>query len=157
MPETRSQTKLGQLRGGRPSVGRGRGRGRGRFAHASKTSTGSDTSVHKHSELGDSTQNLTPGSSRRATQGFNLELYVDRLQRHESTRGAYYAFQLKTPVSVRIYNPDIGEGKVECTCEDHQHHRSACIHINVSSVHQLRILNLVANRSSGSLMVSTLC
>ncbi|MCJ1470399.1 hypothetical protein MMC07_009044 [Pseudocyphellaria aurata] len=125
MPETRSQTQQGQRRGGRTSAGRGRGRGRG--GHAPQAPP--DAPVQGYSGLLYSTKNLSPGSSQRATEGLSSEFFVDRLHRHESTRGSYYAFQLKKPVSVRIHNPAIGEDNVECTCEEYRRTRFVCVHI----------------------------
>lgn len=137
MPETRSQTQQGQRRGGRASAGRGRGRGRG--VHAPQTPARPDAQVQGHSGLLYSTQNLSPGSSQRATEGLTSEFFVDRLQRHESSGGTYYAFQLKKPVSVRIHNPAISEDKVECTCEEYQRTRSVCVHIYVNFPHRPHI------------------
>lgn len=129
MPETRSQTQQGQRRGGRTSACHGRGRGRG--SHAPQTPVRPDASVQGHSGLLYNTQSLSPGSSQRAAEGLTSEFFVDRLQRHESSRGTYYAFQLKKPVSVRIHDPASGEDRVECTCEEYQRTRSVCIHIYV--------------------------
>lgn len=137
MPETRSQTQQAQRRGGTTSAGRGRGRGRG--GHAPQTPARSDGPARGHSGLLYSTQNLSPGSSQRATEGLISEFFVDRLQRHESSRGTYYAFQLKKPVSVRIHNPALGEDKVECTCEEYQRTRSVCVHIYVNGPHLSRV------------------
>jgi hypothetical protein len=77
-------------------------------------------------------ESLSPGSAQRATAGLGSEFFVDRLQSHETSRGAYYAFQLKKPVSVRIHNPANGN-KVECTCEEYQQSQSACVHVYVST------------------------
>lgn len=128
MPETRSQSRRDQQGGGRTRASRGRGRG-GRIP---QTSSRSNTSIHGHSGLLYNTQNLSPGSASRAAEGLLSEFFVDRLQRHESSRGTYYAFQLKKPVSVRIHDPEVNDNKVECTCEDYQTTNTACVHIYVS-------------------------
>lgn len=118
MPETRSQSQRNQQGAKRARTSRSRGRG-GR------------TPIHGHSGLKYSTHNLSPVSASRADEGLRSEFFVDRLQSHESSRGTYYAFQLKKPVSVRIHDPSVGGGKVECTCKDYQATRSACVHIYV--------------------------
>lgn len=130
MPETRSQTQRGQQGGGRSRASRARGRG-GRTPQASSRS---HTPIPGHSGLLYNTDNLSPGSASRAAEGLLSEFFVDRLQSHESSRGTYYAFQLKKPVSVRIHDPDVSGGRVECTCDDYQQTRSACVHIYVSNL-----------------------
>lgn len=139
MPETRSQSLREQQGGGRTRATRGRRRG-GRTPQASSRS---DTPLHGHSGLLYNTQNLSPGSASRAAEGLLSEFFVDRLQRHESSRGTYYAFQLKKPVSVRIHDPEASGGKVECTCEDHQTTNSACVHIYVSNYFNLGFATLI--------------
>lgn len=127
MPETRSQTQRGQEAAGRPRAGRSRTRG----GHAMHTTTRSNTPIHGHSGLLYDAQNLSPGSAQRATEGLLSEYFVDQLRSHETSQGTYYAFQLKKPVSVRIHDPTNGN-KVECTCEEYQRSKSACVHIYVS-------------------------
>lgn len=129
MPETRSQTSRGT-----PGAARTRGsRGRGRGGRTTQAASSAHIPIHGHSGLLYSTQNLSPASAHRAAEGLLSEFFVDRLQSHETSRGTYYAFQLKKPVSVRIHNPAVGGGRVECTCEDYQKIHSACVHIYVSS------------------------
>lgn len=130
MPETRSKTKLGQLQRGRKPTNHRRGRGR---SHQASTRT-----------LIPLPENTGPLDSKSIsplglTEDFISELCVDRLQRHESPRGAYYAFQLKRPISVRIFSPESGERKIECTCEDHQKKNSFCSHISVSFLRPLEV------------------
>lgn len=127
MPETRSQAKHGQQAAGRPRAGRSRARG----GHAMHTTTRSDAPIHGHSGLLYDTHNLSPESAQRATEGLLSEFFVDQLRGYETSQGAYYAFQLKKPVSVRIHDPANGV-KVECTCEAYQRLKSACVHIYVS-------------------------
>lgn len=132
MPETRSRKKLGHLRGGRMPTSHSRGRGRG--LPTSKNAKRSAIPVPEHPGHLDS----KPGSPLGSTEVFVSELCVDRLQRHDLPRGAYYAFQLKRPVSVRIFSPESGEGKIECTCEDYQKKKMFCSHISVSFLHPSR-------------------
>lgn len=127
MPETRSQTQRGQQAAGRARAGRSGARG----GHVMHTTIRASTPIHGHSGLLYNTQNLSPESAQRATEGLVSEYYVDRLRSVETTQGSYYAFQLKKPVSVRIHDPANGI-KVECTCETYQQSRSTCVHIYVS-------------------------
>ena len=127
MPETRSKSQRDQQGAKRARTSRGQGRG----GRAPRASSRSNTPIHGHSGLLYNTQNLSPGSASRAAEGLRSEFFVDRLQSHESSRGTYYAFQLKKPVSVRIHDPSVSGGKVECTCEEYQATRSACVHIYV--------------------------
>lgn len=130
MPETRSKTKLGQLQSGRKPTNHRRGRGR---SHQASTRT----LIPPPENTGPlDSKSISPLSS---TEDFISELYVDRLQRHESPSGAYYAFQLKRPISVRIFSPESGERKIECTCEDHQKKNSFCSHISVSFLRPLEV------------------
>ena len=140
MPTTRrSQTQAHQQRAGRSAGGRPRGRGRGHRDVIDQPASqpaipvhGSQTQIHGSSGLLYDIQNLSPGSSLRAAEGLATELFVDRLKSYGSGSNAYYAFQLKKPVSVRIHNPASGARAVECTCEDYQQTGSICAHIYVS-------------------------
>ena len=143
MPTTRrSQTQSQQQRAGRSTSGRIRARGRGRGRRgvtdppAPQTASpvgGIQTQIQGSSGLVYDIQNLSPGSSLRAAEGLVSELFVDRLRSYGSGSDAYYAFQLKKPVSVRIHDPAGGARGVECTCEDYQQTRSVCAHIYVSA------------------------
>lgn len=120
MPTTRSQRARGRVR----STGRGRG-----GPASSQGNTAPVLPVQGHSGL---LQAISSTSAARASQGITADFFVDRVRRHESGRGAYFAFQVNRPASVRIYNP-IEEGQdIECTCEDFQTTRAICIHIYVS-------------------------
>lgn len=140
MPTTRrSQTQAHQERVGRSAGGRHRGRGRGRGDVIDQTDSqpatpvrGSQTQIHGSSGLVYDIRNLSPRSSLRAAEGLATELFVDRLKSYGSGSDAYYAFQLKKPVSVRIHNPASGARAVECTCEDYQQGSLICAHIYVS-------------------------
>ncbi|KAI4209443.1 MAG: hypothetical protein LQ351_007629 [Letrouitia transgressa] len=74
----------------------------------------------------------SPQSAAQAAADVSFNFVVDRIQKHESGRGAYFAFQLKRPVSVRIYSPSSMGGQVECSCEDYQRTRDVCAHIHVN-------------------------
>lgn len=147
MPETRSKIKLGQLQRGRKPTSQSRGRGR-----IHQTSTRTVIPPPENPGLLKSKPISSPG----LTEGFISELCVDRLQRHESPRGAYYAFQLKRPISVRIFGPESGERKIECTCEDHQKNSSFCSHISVRLLQPSRDLKHFINVCSGFWMRSKL-
>lgn len=127
MPETRSQTQRGQHSSGRPRAGRSRARS----GHAAPTTTRSNLPAHGRSGLPTDMQNLSPRSAQRVTEGLSPEFYVDRLRSYQTSQGTYYAFQLKKPASVRIHDP-VNSDKVECTCEEYQESKSACVHIYVS-------------------------
>ena len=126
MPETRSQTQRGQPGAGGPRAGRSRARGGLRAQTSSRT----NAPIHSRSGLLYDIQTLSPSSAQRATDGFLSEYFVDRSRSHRTSQGTYYAFQLKKPVSVRIHDPANGN-KVECTCEEYQNSKSACVHIYV--------------------------
>ena len=141
MPETRSKTKLGQLQKGKNPTNHSRRRGR---SHQASTRT-----VIPPPENAGSLDRK-PISSLGFTEGSMLsELCVDRLQRHESPSGAYYAFQLKRPISVRIFSPESGERKIECTCEDHQKNHSICSHISVSFLRTTSKFEFIIDVCSG--------
>ena len=131
MAETRSQRQRGQRGAGRATSGRGRGRGRA----AGQPTAPPITPIRGHSGALYNTQGLSPNSSSRATAGITADFYVDRLYSHERMdhSGAYYAFQLKKPVSVRIHDPSLGDNRVKCSCgggDDPE----CCVHIYVSTV-----------------------
>ncbi|KAL9006977.1 MAG: hypothetical protein Q9188_000265 [Gyalolechia gomerana] len=125
MPTTRSQRARG--RGG------GHAQGRGGPPVAQGTSAPADP-VQGHSGLFYSLRDMSPSSANRAISGIRADFFVDRVRRHESEHGAYFAFQLNRPVSVRIYNPIESGQHVECTCEHYQASRGICEHIYVSAI-----------------------
>ncbi len=138
MPVTRSQAQPSQQRGGRNArAGRGRGRGRGRarapppsIVTARDSSPGSPP-VQSFTGRQYYTQALSPTSAQRATEGLESNFCVDRVQSHDSGRERYYAFQLRTPVAVRIYEPANGRARMECSCEAHRVTHSECTHMFV--------------------------
>lgn len=82
MPTTRSQRARGRGRGGGA-------RGRGRPASSQGATTPTPTGpVQGHSGLFYNLQDMSPPSAIRATAGINADLFVDRVRRHESDRGA---------------------------------------------------------------------
>ena len=130
MPTTRSQRARGR--------GSGRARGRGGPAFTQSTPTPARP-VQGHSGLFYSLRDMSPSSADRAISGISADFFVDRVRRHESERGAYFAFQLNRPVSVRIYNPAERGQHVECTCDDNQSSQAICMHIYVSSCTKLSL------------------
>ncbi|KAL8675314.1 MAG: hypothetical protein Q9168_000271 [Polycauliona sp. 1 TL-2023] len=76
---------------------------------------------------------MSPLSANQAASGIAADFVVDRVRRHESHRGgAYFAFQMGRPESVRIFDPVEAEQHVECTCEEFQSNQVICTHIYVS-------------------------
>lgn len=139
-PTRRSQTQAHQQRAGRSAGGRTRGRGRRRGDIIDQSAPQPaipvrevQAPIHGSSGLLYDIQDLSPGSSLRAAEGLASEFFVDRLKCYGLGSDAYYAFQLKKPVSVRIHDPASGARRVECTCEDYQQTRSICAHIYVSA------------------------
>lgn len=121
MAETRAQRRRQQHRAG-TATGRARGR-----ATAGTQSAPFIPPILGHSGMQYSIQRLSPDSCSRANEGLRSDFFVDRLRSHETGSGAYYAFQLKKPVSVRVHDPANGTNRVECTCGD----RMPCIHVYV--------------------------
>ncbi len=137
MPVTRSQAHPTQQRGGRNArLNRGRGRGRARAPPPplvlAQISPPGSTPVQSYTGRQYYTQALSPTSAQRAIEGLESNFCVDRVQSHDSGRERYYAFQLRTPVAVRIYEPTGGRARMECSCEAHRVTRSECAHIFVS-------------------------
>ncbi|KAL8952299.1 MAG: hypothetical protein Q9222_001788 [Ikaeria aurantiellina] len=85
--------------------------------------------VQGHSGLRYSLQGMSPPSAVQATSGITADFVVDRVRRLESHHGAYFAFQLNKPVSVRIYDPADRGQHIECTCEEFQSSQAICVHI----------------------------
>lgn len=135
MPVTRSQATSMQQRGrGNPRLSRGRGRTRhplppARPAHAPPEIA----PVRSYTGRQYYTQALSPTSAQRATEGLEANFSVDRVQRLDSGRERYYAFQLRTPVAVRVYEPNSGRARMECSCETYRSTQSECAHIYVRS------------------------
>ena len=134
MAETRSQRQRGQRGAGRATPSQGRGRGRA----AGQPPSTSINPVRGHSGVLYHTQNLSPNSKIRAAEGLTADFYVDRLHSHEKMdhSDAYYAFQLKKPVSVRIHDPAFGVNRVKCSCGGGDD-SVCCVHIFVSAEHTL--------------------
>ncbi|KAL8645678.1 MAG: hypothetical protein Q9226_007196 [Calogaya cf. arnoldii] len=120
MPTTRSQR----------ARGRGRGHGRGRGGPPGSTgNTALAGPIQGHSGLVYELQGMSPPSVSQATSGIAADFVVDRVRRHESHRGAYFAFQMDRPESVRIFDPAERGQHVECTCDGFQSNQVICIHI----------------------------
>lgn len=134
MPTTRSQRARG------PGSGRARGCGGHATSQSASTPAGP---VQGHSGLFYNLRDMSPSSADRATSGIRADFSVDRVRRHESERGAYFAFQLNRPVSVRIYNPIESGQHVECTCEEFQTSQEICVHLYVSAAHEPQLNPLI--------------
>ena len=129
MAETRSQRLRGQRGARRATSARGRGRG----GAAGQLPTTSITPIRGHSGALYNIQNLSPDSNRRATEGLAADFDVDKLYSHADRSDAWFAFQLKKPVSVRIFDPAFGANRVECTCRGSDG-STCCIHVYVSII-----------------------
>ena len=125
MPETRSQRQRAQREAGRAISGSGRGRGR-----AAGPPPSIAPPIQGHSGTLYDVQSLSPDSSVRMAEGVATDFWVDELRRHPLSHPTYFAFQLKKPVSVRIHDPENGNNRVECSCDDNS---TCCIHIYVST------------------------
>ena len=131
MPTTRSQRARGRGRGRGRGQGPGPGRGRGDNA-GSRADLLPEVPVHGDPPLGhDSQGKASIPSNRRSSSGTTF--IIDRVQRYESQRGAYFAFQLNGPVSVRIYTATEKSQNVECTCTEYRSRQEFCMHIYVCS------------------------
>ena len=144
MAETRSQRQRGQ-HGQRGQRGPGRAppsRGLGRGRASSQPVVPTITPVRGQSGALYNTQDLSPESNKRATEGLAADFYVDRLHSHENMdhSDAYYAFQLKKPVSVRIHDPAFGVNRVKCSCGGGED-PICCEHIYASTALQLNIVS----------------
>lgn len=128
MAETRAQRRRQQEQAGAAAGRRGRGRGRATTAQQPATII---PPIVGHSGKLYSIQSLSPDSSLRANEGLRSDYFVDRVVSYGTGNGIYYAFQVKKPVSVRIYDPSKGNNnRVECTCGD----QIPCPHIWVRSL-----------------------
>jgi len=159
MPVTRSQAHPTQQRGGRnarSSRGLSRGRGRARAPPPpivpAQTSSPRLAPVQSYTGRHYDTQALSPTSAQRATEGLESNFSVDRVQSHDSGRERYYAFQLRTPVAVRIYEPTSGRARMECSCEAHRVTQSECAHIFVSLLPSPNSWNVLMSISGSSLV-----
>ena len=128
MPVTRSQAQLRSQSDGRNSRA---SLGRGGASLPSPNHSAQATPVQSYTGRQYYTQPLTPMSARRAIEGLEANFSVDRVQDYDSGREKYYAFQLRTPVAVRIYEPSRGQARIECSCEAHRVSKLECAHIYV--------------------------
>ena len=94
--------------------------------------------VSGHSGIVYDIQRLSPNSRPRAMEGLHSDQFtVDHTMGKQNDYEFYYAFQLKKPESVRIYDPERDDRGVTCTCPDFQENRNVCVHIYVSRVSDL--------------------
>ena len=81
------------------------------------------------------TQHLSPASAGRAAEGIEAGFILHKLRRITDGQDRYIAFQLYTPVAVRVYDPVVQrlqQDRVTCNCADFQSTQSACAHLYVS-------------------------
>ena len=123
MPITRSQ--------GQPSqTGRGsRGRGRDRLDPLSRPSTPNPRAGPSRPPANPLT--LPTGPLRRPQDRLDPHISVECLWNFALGNDSYYAIQLN-PVSVRIYTPSGGRGRVTCSCDVFRSTQGPCAHIYVS-------------------------
>ena len=94
--------------------------------------------VSGHSGIVYDIQQLSPNSRPRAMEGLHSDQFtVDHTMGKQNDHEFYYAFQLKKPESVRIYDPERDDRGVTCTCPDFQGNRNVCVHIYVSQASNL--------------------
>jgi hypothetical protein len=112
-----------------------RRRRREREAQAAATASTSTSPVSGHTGLRYDIQRISPSSRIRAIRGLqDVQFTVDRAERKEPREGVpYYAFQLKVPVSVRIYDQETRRPETSVTCTCDQFESRPCVHIFVSS------------------------
>lgn len=130
MAETRSQRQRGQRAARRATTGRGRGRGRA----AEQPPSTPIAPIRGRSGVLYNIQNLSPSSNLRAAEGLATEFSVDKFRLCETAQDAYYAFELKKPVSVRVFDPAFGPNRVVCYCGDSDE-STCCMHLYVSIGH----------------------
>ena len=135
MPVTRSQARFSSHRERNPLSGRGRGRAPAALATPGRDLPPQARVIVSFTGRQYSTEALSPVSARRATEGLESTFSIDRIGSQDSGLERYFAFQLRTPVAVRIYEPDGGRTRVECTCETFQGSQSECVHIYVRAHH----------------------
>ncbi|KAL8694151.1 MAG: hypothetical protein Q9218_001148 [Villophora microphyllina] len=121
MPTTRSQR----------AQGRGRGQSRSRGGPAgSRVESNPLISTQEESSMSYESRGRASPSPIPSTSAAIASFTVDRVRRHELHRGAYLAFQLSGPVSVRIHRPTEGGQNVECTCGGSILRHPHCAHID---------------------------
>lgn len=94
-----------------------------------------NTLIEGHTGILYDVRNLSPAARTRAVEGLNSDKFtVDHSRKIRSAQGTYYAFQLKKPESIRIYDSSNGSRRVTCTCEDFTQSSYICAHIYVSTL-----------------------
>ena len=122
MPVTRSQGQSSQR--GRDSSGRRRGR----LDPLSRPLA--PTSLTGPSRSPDSTFDQSTNAPMHTTESLDPHISVERLHIVPLENDAYWAIQLN-PVSVRIYSPSAGTGRVTCSCVEFRRTQTPCAHLNV--------------------------
>ena len=90
------------------------------------------------------TQQLSPLSAQRATEGIEAGFIFHSLKSIKEGQDRYVAFQLYIPVAVRVYDPAVQrlqQDRVTCNCVDYQSTQTACAHLYVSSHLIYTVLN----------------
>ena len=122
MPVTRSQGQSSQMRRGF------RGRNQGRLDPLSRPSTpASQAGPSRHPA---SALHQAADAPAYPAESLDPHISVERLHIVPLENDAYWAIQLN-PVSVRIYSPSGGTGRVICSCVEFQKTQTVCAHINV--------------------------
>ena len=131
MSTTPSQAHSSQQGPGRNPRGRGQGNRRPNRPVLPLTQP-----IPGYAGLRYDTQLLSPASAGRAAEGIEAGFILHKLRRIADGQDRYMAFQLYTPVAVRVYDPDVQrrqQDRVTCNCLDYQSTQSACAHLYVSS------------------------
>lgn len=128
MPVTRSQ--------GQPSRTPGvfRGRGRGRLNPLSRPSTEAPGS---HPEQSHYTVSALDPSGQQRPDRLDAQISVTRMHNISLDDDEYCAIQLN-PISVRIYSPNGGLGRVTCSCDTFRTTQAPCAHITVCAAFPIR-------------------
>ena len=130
MPVTRSQAQHAQRRAGghRQSSHM---HGRGQASRAPQPSYTQAAPIGSYSGRQYYTQARIPVSNERASEGQEAHFTIDAIEGLDSGQERYYAFQLKAPVALRLYEPAAGHSRIECSCETFRTDKPDCIHVYV--------------------------
>ena len=137
MPVTRSQASRIQRREAQDHLrtrSQGQNQASHRFPHNPHAPYNQAATTHSFTSRRSYPQAQPPVLGERANEGLEANFIVDGIEGLDSGQQRYYAFQLTTPVAVRIYEPDAGLSRIECSCETYRVNRRECIHISVSPV-----------------------
>ena len=136
MPVTRSQASHAQRREAHYNYPIHR-RSRGQALHASQSSSTQAAPIGSYTGRQYYTQARVPISDERASEGREAHFTIDAIEGLDSGQEKYYAFQLKTPVALRMYEPAAGHSRIECSCETFRTDKPDCIHVYVGSLRSM--------------------